>query len=77
VRGLLDLGHESQSSNVQQTHVLTCFARHGRYDNRKPYIDDIKFPGVGKLSDGKKVLNMNLDVFGMSAVANKRKQALR
>ena len=39
------------------------------YVHRKPYIDDIKFPGIGKLANGKKDLNVDR-CFGISTVAN-------
>ena len=69
VRGLLDLSvNRSLITDNPGVYLFeknsNCGARVvGSTTGNHNYIDDIKFLGVGKLSDGKKVLNMSLDIY--------------
>jgi hypothetical protein len=40
----------------------------GRFNNGKPYVGSMNFPGFCKAADGKKVLNMGLGVYWLSRI---------
>jgi len=40
----------------------------GRFNNGKSYVGRMNFPGFCKAADGKKVLNMGLDVYWLSRI---------